>query len=84
MDTLTVDLGDFYPLAAESIFDQLTQVRNYVRQQFQVHDGAEQLQVSVVWQTGDIDDLVFDKWVGYPIGTDEKFWFERWTKEVGL
>lgn len=81
---LTVDIGDFFPTSDESILDQLTQVRNYVRKQFTMHDDAEMIQVSVAWQTGDVDDLVFDKQVGYPQGTDEKFWFKRWTSELHM
>ena len=79
---LAVDIGDFYPVSDESILDQLTQVRNYVRKQFTMHEGAVKIQVSVAWQTGDVDDLVFDKHVGYPVGTDEKFWLNRWTSEL--
>lgn len=81
---LTVDIGDFFPTREDSIIDQLTQVRNYVRTQFTMHDGADKIQVSVAWQNGDVDDMVFDKWVGYPLGTDEKFWFQRWTSELNL
>jgi len=81
---LTVDIGDFFPVADESILDQLTQVRTYVRTQFTMHEGAERIQVSVAWQTGDVDDLVFDKWVSFPDGTDEKFWFKRWTSELHM
>lgn len=81
---LTVDIGDYFPTREESILDQLTQVRNYVRKQFTMHEGAEMIQVSVAWQNGDVDDIVFDKWVGYPVGTDENFWFKRWTSELNV
>jgi hypothetical protein len=84
MATLTVDLGEFFPLASESILDQLTQVRTYVRNQFGLHEDAEKLSVTVVFQNGDIEELVFDKWVGYPDGTDEKFWLNKWLMECKL
>lgn len=83
-DGLILDVGDYFPTTEESVFDQLTQVRNYVRHQFATHENIEAVKVSVIWQNGDVEELMFDKWVGYPQGTDEKFWFQRWTTEAGL
>jgi len=81
---MRVDIGEFQPPVASSRIDQLTFVRNYVREQFPLHEGATELQVLVWWGNGDGEDMVFDKWVGYPLGTDEKFWIDSWTSSLGL
>lgn len=81
---MRVDIGEFCPPPEASRLDQLTLIRNYVREQFTLHENATELQVLVFWQNGDGEDMVFDKSVGYPLGTDEKFWFKYWTDECGL
>lgn len=81
---MRVDIGEFPIPDAASRFDQLTLVRNYVRQQFTLHEGATEIEVLVFWSNGDGEDMVFDEHVGYPLGTDEKFWLKYWTSEHGL
>ena len=81
---MRVDIGEFQPPQAPSRIDQLTLVRNYVREQFLLHEGATELHLLVWWANGDGEDMVFDKWVGNPLGTDEKFWIKNWTSGLEL
>lgn len=68
-------------------FDQLTIVRNHVRNQFDFHkvnaDGeiAHEIELDVAWQDGDVETLVFDANVGYPI-EPVRDWAGDWLKEL--
>lgn len=72
------------PGFAKTRLDQLTFVRNYVREQFPLHDMPEEIELTVFWANGDGEDLVFDRWVGYPVGTDENYWLNIWRIDAGL
>mgnify|MGYP003489008442 FL=1 len=67
--------------------DQLTIVRNQVRKGFEAHDMAAdgervtEVQVEVAWLDGDVEVLVFDRLVGFPLepGRD---WYQEWKQET--
>lgn len=72
--------------------DQLTIVRNHVRRGFDSHkqdvDGERVTEVSVEagWLDGDVETLVFDKLVGFPIEIDgspaSRDWYAEWKAET--
>ncbi len=67
--------------------DQLTIVRNQVRKGFEAYDIAAdgdrvtEIEVEVGWLDGDVEDLLFDRMVGFPL-TPERDWYEEWKKET--
>lgn len=67
--------------------DQLTIVRNQVWKGFEAHDMAAdgervtEIQVEVGWLDGDVETLVFDRSVGFPI-EPERDWYKEWKKET--
>ena len=69
--------------------DQLTLVRNEVRKGFEAHDHStdghrvEEIEVEVGWLNGDVETLVFDRLVGFPI-SPERDWYARWKAESGV
>lgn len=81
---MRVNIGEFVPEFAKTRLDQLTFVRNYVRDQFPLHDNPEEIELTVFWANGDGEDLVFDRLVGYPVGTDENYWLNIWRIDAGL
>ena len=83
-ESVLLDIGEFFTLGDGGIMDQLTQVRNYVRNQFVSHDGVDEIQVTVVWRNGDVEVMVFDRWVGFPKASTPDEWFERWTFDAGV
>ena len=72
--------------------DQLTIVRNHVRRGFDSHkqdvDGERVTEVSVEvgWLDGDVETLVFDKLVGFPIeiggSPANRDWYAEWKAET--
>lgn len=82
MESSTVDLGPHQPMRRDTRFDQLTDVRNFVRRQMLAHPGVKSLSVDVTWSNGEIETLVFDEWVGYPVGTSGENWINKWKEEV--
>lgn len=69
--------------------DQLTIVRNHVRKWLSAHeesaegDSVSEIAVEVVWQNGDIEEMVFDSSVGFPI-SPARDWFEEWLREASF
>lgn len=78
----TVDLGDYKPVRRDNRLEQLTDVRNHVRRELKIHPGADSASVVVEWNEGEVEDLVFDRNVGYPVGTSGKEWYNNWKEEV--
>ena len=72
--------------------DQLTVVRNHVRRGFDSHkqdvdgDRVTEISVEVGWLDGDVETLVFDKLVGFPIEIDgsaaNRDWYAEWRAET--
>lgn len=68
--------------------DQLTVVRNHVRKCFAAHredvsgEAVSQVEVEVGWLSGDVDTLVFDKMVGFPIEPPGVDWYAEWRSET--
>lgn len=77
-----IDLGLFMPPKRDNKFEQLTDVRNFVRKQLKLHDGVNGAKLDVSWNDGEVDGLVFGSNVGYPDGTNEHMWIESWKKEI--
>lgn len=75
-----------------TMLDQLTVVRNYVRKGFDAHrrdvngEFVTEVSVEVGWLNGDIETLVFDKFVGYPVQIDgkkpDRDWMAEWRSET--
>lgn len=67
--------------------DQLTIVRNLVRKGFRAHDQdadgerVTEIEVEAVWLDGDMETLVFDRLVGFPL-TPERDWYGDWKKDT--
>lgn len=67
--------------------DQLTIVRNHVLKGFKAHDvtadgnRAMEIEVEVAWLDGDIEDLVFDRVVGFPV-EPVRDWYSEWKSEA--
>lgn len=72
--------------------DQLTIVRNHVRRGFVSHDEdvdghkVTELSVDVGWLDGDVETLVFDRMVGFPLMIDgepaKRDWYAEWKAET--
>lgn len=77
----SVQLDQFEAWGATT-FDQLTSVRNYVRQQTKGAREPVGAEVEVLWPDGLIETLRFDQSVGYPLGTGDKDWIAEWRSEV--
>lgn len=72
--------------------DQLTVVRNYVRKAINGYrkdaEGrkVEEIEVEVGWLDGDVEMLVFDMMVGWPVEIDgkksDRNWYAEWRAET--
>lgn len=72
--------------------DQLTIVRNHVRRGFAAHeqdvDGKKvaEISVEVGWLDGDVETLIFDRSVGFPLQIEGqpvgRDWYEEWRVET--
>ncbi len=72
--------------------DQLTIVRNHARRGFLAHEQdvtgerVTEVEVEVGWLDGDVETLVFDRSVGFPIIIDgesaTRDWYEEWRHET--
>lgn len=67
--------------------DQLTVVRNMVRRGIDAHrqsadgDSLTEAVIEVAWIDGDVEDLVFDLFVGFPTNI-ERDWYAEWKSET--
>ena len=72
--------------------DQLTIVRNHARRGIRAHEQdahgerVEEVEVEVSWLDGDVETLVFDRNVGYPVEIDgeksRRDWIAEWKEET--
>ena len=74
--------------------DQLTIVRNHARRGFLAHEQdvngerVTEVEVEVGWLDGDVETLVFDRSVGFPVVIDGESagrdWYQEWREETLL
>ena len=78
----SLEIAAFKAKRARTKWDALTEVRNHVREQFPLHPDASSISIEVTWPKGGVEVLTFDRWVGYPVGTDAEKWLMEYEREA--